>query len=168
MRATPADHFAVSLLGRCRFQSIGRVLITKLSQYFGGIDRFFIVQREQNRFRRLMTLQAAEVVGDGGPALRIVRHPVIPTRPRPPVLGQQTHIGVQYRFVILIGKGAKQLTLQVIRILQDPQRLVGMRREYDFVEQFGRPIDRLDHHVIAVPPDTFDWAIQIELFTDWL
>src|ERR1035441_278033 len=58
----------------------------------------------------------------------------VPARPRTPTPRKQRTIGVEDHLVLLVGNRTQQLTLALVRIGQQRECLVGVRRDHDRIE----------------------------------
>ena len=82
-------------------------------------------------WRRIELLQLVHPVGDAERPLAVVAAvaDIVPARPDALALRHQARVGMQHRLVVGVGEGAEQRALLLVRIGEQLQRLVGMRRD---------------------------------------
>ena len=123
--ALRAVDLAVSRLRSHRRRRIERVVVGDALDDPFRVDRVRVVQRHQERRRRVESLQDVHVVGQRDrPATGA--QVVVPCRPREATSRQQACVGVQHGLVRLVRDRAEHLALGRRRVCEQRKRLVAV------------------------------------------
>ncbi len=101
-----------------------------------GIERIGAVQRDENVFRCVESLQAIHPVAHRR-KVRALGEVEVPARPRALSPRHQRSVGMDRRLVSLVAHRAEHLPLGLGRVGDHRERLVRMRGNHDFVEELG-------------------------------
>ncbi len=85
---------------------------------------------------------------------------IVPCRPGATGAGHQAQVGMQYRFVVLVGDRAEDLAFGRRWIAQQAERLITVTRQYHLVVAGFGPPARLDDHPVRVSLQPLDRCIE--------
>jgi hypothetical protein len=132
------------------------VVVGQGLQHAGGIDVGAAVERHQELHLRIERLQHVHVVREcDAVAHRVVprvEQMIVPRGSRERTAWQQALVGVQHRFVFLVGKGTEHGSLRVARVVEDRKRLVAVARDEHAVESFHGAGSRAQRNAGRIAP----------------
>ena len=96
-------------------------------------------------------------------AIRLIgQKVVVPRRAGTLVPRQESRVRVQHHVVLLVGYRAQNLALGVARILEQGQRLIGVRGQDDMIERFGLPLGRSQRDPLCVSANAPNGSAQAD------